>query len=686
MANRLHRARSFYLRQHADNPVDWYPWGPEAFAAARATDRPILLSIGYSSCHWCHVMERESFSDPAVAARLARDFIAIKVDREERPDIDGIYMRAVQALTGEGGWPLTVFLTPGGKPFHGGTYYPPEPRHGRPSFTQVLAAVAEAWKERRGAVEEGSQQLVDALARSARPLGTGEGDGAQLLRDAADRAMQDHDPVHGGFGGPPRFPQPPLLEFLLAAHRRFGEPGWLDAVVRTLLAMARGGIRDHLGGGFHRYAVDARWRVPHFEKMLHDNALLARVYLTAWQLTGIAELRDVACAVLDELLRDFRNDHGGFHSAVDADSEGEEGRFYLWSAAEVEAALAGAGFDADAVDLFRRVYGVHDTGAHGGRSILHPETRLATEAAREGRSPAELARTLAPMREALREARRARPHPFVDRKALCVWNAFTVRALAEASVVLGRRDYLEAARTGARFLRDRMHVGGRPMRVWVEGEAHGDAFLDDVAALGNALLTLHEVTLEPEWFEGALEAAEAVVRDFWSDDEGVFFDARHDAEALIVRPREILDLATPSGNSLAVELLLRVGHLAGRDDLGALAHRVLAAEAEGARRIPTALGRLLTQRVRVETPPLEVVITGPRDHPRARELVAAAWSAPHPNRTVTGEGIEVPLLEGRTSGGHRDEGPPVAWICRDYHCEAPTSAPEAASAAAAEEW
>ena len=686
MANRLAGARSPYLRQHAHNPVDWYPWGEEALERARTEDRPILLSIGYSACHWCHVMERESFDDPDTAARMNADFVCIKVDREERPDLDGIYMKAVQSMTGGGGWPLTVFLTPEGEPFYGGTYFPPAPRHGIPSFTQVLQAIRDAWENRRDQVEAGAARLTEALDRSAVEVAAAQASGTEgPTRDALAELAARHlasrfDPDHGGFGPAPKFPQPVTLEFLLARdHRRD-----VDMAVRTLEAMAAGGIRDHLGGGFHRYSVDARWLVPHFEKMLYDNALLARVYLEAWRLTEDAELRDAATSTLEYVMADLRDPAGGFYAARDADSEGEEGLFYLWTPDQATAAWDEAGLE-ESRDrgLFLRLYDIVSGGNFEGRSILHLPNPPAAVARREGLTPEALEARMAPLRAALHRARAHREPPFRDEKVVAAWSAMTVRALAEAGPLLERPDLLEAARRGGRFLLDAMTDGrGGVQRVWMEGESSGYGFLEDHGALGNALLTLHASTLDPSWLRAAETVCARMLDDFWDPEAMLFQDTPLHGERLVARARDLTDSATPSGNSLAVELLLRAGHLLGRADWTDRARGVLDRERASVARFPGAFGRLLTQVVRDGTEPVEVAILGPAG-PDRDALLRAALRVPHPNLSVAGgdpdedDLPDIPLFRGRGPV----EGRPAAWICRRYTCRAPVTEPAAVAAA-----
>jgi uncharacterized protein len=672
VANRLAHETSPYLLQHAHNPVDWYPWGEEALALARGEDKPILLSIGYSACHWCHVMERESFEDPDVAALMNERFVSIKVDREERPDLDSIYMRAVQLLTGRGGWPLTAFLTPDGRAFFGGTYFPPEPRHGMPSFPQVLTAVSDAFRNRRDEVERGSGQLLEALkgpeSGDAGGMEQGELDarGKAILEHAVRFLAGQFDPTHGGFGPAPKFPQPTTLEVLLRQYHRAGDGEALDMAVRTLRGMARGGIRDHLGGGFHRYSVDGRWLVPHFEKMLYDNGLLARVYLHAFQITRDPELREGATSTLDYILEDLRGPEGGFHSARDADSEGEEGLFYLWRPEEVDEILG-----KEEGELFRRAYDVSEVGNFEGSNILHLPRSLESIATTEAIPLEELVESLQRSREALKEARSRREPPFRDEKVLVSWNSFALRALAEAGAVLGREDYLEAARANASFLLDALRAGGRLRRTWKDGSAKVPAFLEDYAGLGNALLTLHESTLEPRWLVDALDLAEQVIQLFWNEDEGIFYDSPHDGEALVIRPRDIMDNATPSGNSLAVELLLRAAAFTGSEGLREPALRTLIREAGSMRRFPSAFGRLLSALTLQLDPPVEVVLLGEPGEAGLKEMLGAAHEIYLPNRVVGGgdpEGLPpFPLFQGREPRN----GKATAYVCRHFTCSAP---------------
>ncbi|MCG6987506.1 MAG: thioredoxin domain-containing protein [Gemmatimonadetes bacterium] len=673
MSNRLAAEPSPYLRQHADNPVDWYPWGDEALGRARRENRPLLLSIGYSSCHWCHVMARESFEDPDVAALMNEAFVCVKVDREERPDVDQVYMKAVQAMTGQGGWPLTVFLTPGAKPYYGGTYFPPAPRRGMPSFRQVLQAAAQAWRERPDDVRRGAGEIISVLQRVVQDAGEGDGVGSDVeILDNAIRAMaRQYDHTHGGFGDAPKFPQPVTLEILSRHHARTGEPSSLEMLAHTLRRMAAGGIHDHLGGGFHRYSVDARWLVPHFEKMLYDNALLARAYLDGWRLSGDDGLRVVAERTLDWLLEDMRAPEGGFYSARDADSEEEEGRFYLWKPAEVRAELP-----AEDARLFMRCYDVSDEGNHEGASILWLPHGLGALASAEGMTAEELEARLAAARTVLAEARSHRVPPLRDEKILTGWNGMALRALAEVGGALAGARYVGAAEEGAAFLLEAMRPDGRLLHTFRDGVARIPGFLEDHGALGNALISLYEATLNPRWLDEARWCVEEILARFWSPEAGVFHDTSADAESLFLRPRDPMDNATPSGSSLAAELLLRAGHLFGEARYEEVARRALAHERVAMTRFPTAFGRLLSTLDRSLAKPVEVAVVGPPADAGTRALVTAALAPFHRNRTVAGkppgaEGPELPVLAGRDAVDTR----PTAYVCHGFTCRAPTTDP-----------
>ena len=674
MPNRLASETSPYLLQHAHNPVDWYPWGDEALALAREQNRPILLSIGYSACHWCHVMEHESFEDDETARLMNRSFVNIKVDREERPDVDSIYMRAVQAMTGHGGWPLTAFLTPAGVPYYGGTYFPPEPRHGMPSFRQVLAAAANAYRERRGEVADAGARLTEVLNRSAtepQPVsGRFEPGDARIIAHAVSTAGSTFDLDNGGFGGAPKFPQPVFLDFLL----RTGGPEsyGVSMALHTLTRIATGGIRDHCGGGFHRYSVDKRWLVPHFEKMLYDNALLVRS-LTRAHLLGARHLGPVAEETLDYVLEDLTSPEGVFYSARDADSEGEEGAFYLWTPAEVREVLG-----SDAARLLSRVYDVSEAGNFEGRNILHLPHDLDAVARQEGITRAELDGLLKESLAALKARRADRPEPLRDDKVLTSWNGFTIRALAESGPALGRPDYTRAAERAAGFLLATMRRGDRLMRVFAGGRVHIDGFLEDYGALGNACLTLYEATLDPRWLGDAAWIADAVADHFWSPAERLFHDAPADGAALLVRPRDIMDNATPSGNSLAVELLVRSAALTGSPGHREIAEAVLARERGTMERYPSAVGRLLTAAISHETPRLEITLVGSLEH--VAGMLDRAHRHPHPNRVVAGGDPGDPAIAALPAMEGRLDRTGEAFVCLGATCQEPASSPAALDA------
>ncbi len=670
MPNRLAEETSPYLLQHAGNPVEWYPWGPEALERARAEDRPILLSVGYSSCHWCHVMEHESFEDEATAALMNRHFVNVKVDREERPDIDQIYMKAVQIMTGRGGRPMTVFLRPDGAPFFGGTYYPPEPRHGVPSFRQVLDAVAEAWRERRDQVDSGTARLVDALARSS-TAGAPRRTGLPLV-DRACRVLSDrYDPVHGGFDRAPKFPQPVTLELLLRQHLRTGNPRPLEMVVHTLRRMAAGGLRDHLAGGFHRYSVDARWLVPHFEKMLYDNALLASVYLDAYRVTGLEDLRDVAVETLDYLLDDMRDADGGFYSARDADSEGEEGVFYVWTPAELNALLG------DDAPLFMRMYGVTEAGNFEGKNHLHLPAPVDVVADAEGLGVDEVRRRVEEAKGVLLAERAKREAPFRDEKVLVAWNGLAIRAFAETGATLGRNDFVAVAVECAELMWNELRFDDRLHHSWMAGEARILGFLDDHASLGNAFVSLHAATLDGRWLQRAVWLAEEILSHFVDNETGLLYDTPNDGERLIVRPRDPTDSATPSGISLAAELFARLGRLLDRARFTDAARRAVDAEADLLEQAGPAFGRLLSVLDRLEAPPVEIAVVGLVDDAGTAALLQAAHSELQRNMVVTGTTSQeaeaaTPLLEGR---GLVDA-QAAAYVCREYTCGLPATTAE----------
>ncbi len=674
MANRLAGETSPYLLQHKDNPVDWFPWGEEAFARARAEDRPILLSVGYSACHWCHVMEHESFSDPETAALMNEHFVNIKVDREERPDVDSLYMQAVQQMTGQGGWPMTVFLTPEGAPFYGGTYFPPEPRHGLPGFKQLLLAIAEAYRTRRDEVDRSSAELRGILLRGMMVNPDPEQLDATVLQRAYHGIVARFDQRFGGFGGAPKFPQPMLLDFLLRYAFQTGSSEAVSVVDRTLGAMASGGIYDHVGGGFHRYAVDARWLVPHFEKMLYDNALLSRVYVRAYQSTGRELYREVAEGTLGYVTREMVSPEGAFYSSQDADSEGEEGKFYVWTADEIDEVLG----DEDGA-LFRSYFDVTPEGNWEGHSILNTPTPLETVAAEQGVTAAQLAEVIARGRAALFERRSERVPPARDEKAITSWNAMMMHAFAEAGRALGNDAYVAAAERNAEFLLRELRAGDRLLRTWRDGIAKIDGFLEDYAALTDALLELYFATYDLRWVEEARWTADRMIDLFWSPGDEMFFDAAADSEGLIVRPRDMYDNATPSGTSAAAHALIRLARLTGQPKYERIGGSVVLRMTDMASRVPQAFGHLLCAAAAYFSVPTEVAIVGNRGDPETAQLLEAVRRRFLPHTAVAFKPIDyassaeleglIPLLADRSLV----DGRAAAYVCQAYTCKRPVT-------------
>ena len=663
--NRLADETSAYLRQHMHNPVDWYPWGPEALARARREERPLLVSIGYSACHWCHVMEHESFEDPRTAELMNRLFVNVKVDREERPDVDQLYMDTVVGLTGHGGWPLTVFCTPDGRPFYGGTYYPPEPRHGMPSFRELLTRVAEAWRDKRPEVERSASGIVAALER--RPEGgAGEPPGAASAERAAARLLQRADPQHGGFGGAPKFPSPPNLELLLAAgdwlpERKAAEA--LEHVVRSCREMARGGVYDQIGGGFHRYSVDARWAVPHFEKMLYDQGQLLRVYAEAWRRSGDDDLLWPVRETVDFLRREMTGEEGGFFASQDADSEGEEGRFYVWTPAEVAAVLGPV-----RAGGFCQAYGVREGGNfEGGATVL-------ADRARGPRAE------WADEREALRVARQARVAPGTDRKRVASWNALVVSGLARAGSLLDDPGMLRDAVAAGDFLWQRMRgEDGRLRRVWNRGEARVSGFLDDVAACLEAFLDLYRAGAGERFLAAALELADDLVARFYDATERDLFLSPADGEPLARRPRSDHDGAMPHSTGLAALGLLRAAELAGREDHRRVAEAVLATHAALLERAPEAFPTLARAAALAERRGAVAVVVGEPQAEVTRALATRARRRLAPEDAVVvaapgarPSGVDPSWLAGRGPVGGR----PAAYVCRGVTCSLPVTDPD----------
>jgi uncharacterized protein YyaL (SSP411 family) len=673
MPNQLARETSPYLLQHANNPVNWYPWGPEALARAKAEQRPIFLSIGYSACHWCHVMEHESFENPDIARQLNENFVSIKVDREERPDLDHIYMSAVQSIAGRGGWPMSVFLTPDLEPFFGGTYWPPTSRMGMPGFDRVLDAVTDAWNNRRAETIEQAGRLADHV-RALSTFSPEPGElSTALLRSAGASLERALDHRHGGFGGAPKFPHPMDLKLLLRLWRREQREGVLHMVTHTLDKMAAGGIYDHLGGGFHRYSVDERWLVPHFEKMLYDNALLASAYLEAWQATQSENYLRVVRETLDYVLREMTHPDGAFYSTQDADSEGVEGKFYVWTPAEVRAVLG-----EQAADTFCFVYDMSEHGNFEGHSILNLPKTLPQCAQLLNRHVAELEEELCASRAKLLAVREQRIHPGLDDKVLVSWNGLMIDALAHAAAALGEERYRQAAARAADFLLTRLRdPNGKLLHSWRSGQARHDAYLDDYAGLANALVTLYEATFDQRWIEEAVALADAVLAQFADPQGGGFFYTAADHEQLIARHKDVQDSSVPSGNALAATMLLRLGKLCGRGDYLDAARATLESFAALMQQYPMAAGQMLVALDLWLGPTYEVVLMG---EPGSADLEAVLADlrrrflprklvAYHP--TARAAEYRSPHLDGLFAGKTTSGPEPIAWLCENFACQAP---------------
>ncbi len=669
-ANRLIDESSPYLIQHAHNPVDWHPWCDEAFETARREDKPILLSIGYSACHWCHVMEHESFEDVSIARLMNENFVNIKVDREERPDVDSIYMNFVQMTTGSGGWPLTVFLTPNQVPFFGGTYFPPSDRYGRPGFPRILETLADAYRTRRPELEEGQAETIRRLEQAAGWNADPAELSEQILESAFVQTERQFDPVHGGFNGAPKFPSSMVLGFLLRHHKRTGSREALDAVTLSLDQMAQGGIYDQLGGGFHRYTVDERWLVPHFEKMAYDNALLVRLYLEAYQVTGSQEYRRVVDETLGWIMREMTGPEGGFFSALDADSEGEEGKFYVWTPSEVDSVL---GKDAS---LFCDFYDVSASGNFEGQSILHHRYDFDHFAARQEMSAEELRTLLDSSRGRLLEERARRVAPGLDDKVLTAWNGLLLTAFAEAAWVLGRPDFLDAAILNARFLKTSVLSRGRLLRTWKNGQAKLNGYLEDYAFVIEGWLAVFQATGDVEWLDLAANAMRTQIDHFWDDKTSDFYFTSSDHEQLLVRQKEYLDNATPSGNAVSCLNLLKLSILLGVDDFARRAERMLERVGKQAAEYPLGFGYWLQALDYSFGPVQELVVLGDE---KARTLLEEPLRETFlPNKILISksqvsqeESAKIPLLKGK----ERPDVGALAFVCRNYSCVAPVDEP-----------
>ncbi len=670
MSNHLSQENSPYLLQHADNPVDWYPWGPEALALAGEQDKPILLSIGYAACHWCHVMAHESFEDQETAAIMNQHFVNIKVDREERPDLDSIYMSAVQAMTGQGGWPLTAMLTPRGEPFYGGTYFPPQPRYGMPSFQQLLLGVAEAWENRREEVLGHAAELTSHIARNFAFDGAG---GAQVtaatLEAAAAKISAEFDRRFGGFGGAPKFPPSMTLEFLLRMHLENGDRQLLAIVEETLNRMAYGGIYDQVGGGFARYATDERWLVPHFEKMLYDNALLSRVYLHAWQVTGSPLYRRVVQETLDFVLRELTDEQGGFYSSYDADSEGVEGKFYIWDLAEFQAVVG------ENASLIGSYFGVSQGGNWEGSNILNVPVEPARFAEQNGITLDSLDQLLGEAKEKLYQVRKGRVWPGLDDKVLTAWNGLMMASFAEAGRLLGRADYTAAAVKNAQFIYDKMRdQNGRLLRSWKSGaSAKYNGYLEDYAYLADGLLALYQTVFDERWYSWADELAQLINTHFADPAGGGFYDTSDDHETLLQRPKNIQDNAVPSGSAMALHVLAKLSLYSGDGAYWDQSEAMVDAASQLLAAYPTAFAHWLAAAHFINGSPRELALIGDLESADTASLLGALNETYRPNLVTAlgGDRSQIPLLRHRSMIGDAA----TAYLCRGFSCKLPVTEP-----------
>ena len=671
--NALINETSPYLLQHAHNPVDWHAWSEETLAKARAENKPILLSIGYSACHWCHVMEHESFENEAIAKLMNENFVNIKVDREERPDLDQIYMNAVQMMTGHGGWPMTMFLTPDGVPFYGGTYFPPEDRYNMAGFPRVLLSVAEAYRSQPDQVANTAASMLGELRRVGLVESSREMLTTEILDSAYRRMAANYDRAHGGFGGAPKFPPSMTLEFFLHVYHLRHSSDAREMVQHTCRQMAEGGMYDQLGGGFHRYSVDAQWLVPHFEKMLYDNALLSRLYLHVFQLTKDDFARRIAQETLDYVVREMTDPVGGFYSSQDADSEGVEGKFFVWSREEIIDALG-----EDDGKLFCEYFDVTERGNFEGMNILHVPSSREDTARRLDVSVEKLSKVIDEGRRKLFDIRERRVKPGRDEKVLTAWNGLMLGSFAEGAAILNRTDYQQVAEANASFLLDQMQDGNLLLRTYKDGKAKLNGYLEDYACFIDGLISLYESTGKLRWLQAAVSLADKMIEQFWDEDAGGFYFTGKAHEELIVRSKEFLDNATPSGNSIAVLSLLRLSLLTGNQDYHRRATDVLRLMANQIRRYPSAFGFALCTLDFYLDSPLEIAIVGAASDSRLDELVRTVWQTYLPNRVVA-LGTEshpeaaalVPLLRERNTLNDQ----PTAFVCETYTCQTPVHSP-----------
>jgi uncharacterized protein len=664
--NRLINETSPYLLQHAHNPVDWYPWGEEAFERAKAEGKPVLVSIGYSACHWCHVMEHESFEDEDTARIMNENFVSIKVDMEERPDVDQIYMTFVQITTGRGGWPMNVFLTPDKLPFFGGTYFPPAPRYGMSSFQQILLSVAEAYRERREEIMRSAADILGELRRTSVSEFTAGGVSTEMLDTAFQSLERTFDSTNGGFGGAPKFPPSMSLEFLLRYHKRTGNEQALEIARKTAVKMAEGGIYDQLGGGFHRYSVDAVWLVPHFEKMLYDNAQLVRIYLHLFQITKDDLFKRIAVETLEYVRREMLDPAGGFYSTQDADSEGVEGKFFVWTPQEIEAILG-----KENAQIFNFFYDVSDDGNFEEKNILHVSYTIEAAARALKMDREKLGEMLNRGRKLLFAEREKRIKPFRDEKVLTAWNGLMLAAFAEASAVLGNAEYLAIARRNADFLLENLQKNGRLLRSWKDGKAKLNAYIEDYANLTDGLAELYQVSGELRYLIEARRLADLMVDEFWDEENGGFFFTSNDHEELLVRNKDFFDNATPSGNSVAADVLQKLAKLVGDDRYDRFASTIMRLSANQIRQYPQGFGRALSAMEFSVAPLKEVVLIGQHGSELEREV----WKEYLPNKvTVRSNSPEkesdtVPLVAGRTMIDDQT----TVYVCENFTCQMPVT-------------
>lgn len=668
--NRLIHESSPYLRQHAHNPVDWYAWGDEAFDKAKKEDKPVLLSIGYSACHWCHVMERECFENEEIAGLMNQLYVNIKVDREERPDLDEIYMSAVQMLTGRGGWPMTMFLTPERKPFYGGTYFPPEDRGGMPGFPRILMGVNQAYRERPVDVEKSVAQILAGLQRMAESVASDKAFSPTIIGEAAAKVAQAYDAENGGLGQAPKFPNPGVYELFLRLYCQSKNQRFLDMVSHTLTQMAQGGIYDHLGGGFHRYSVDAKWLVPHFEKMLYDNAQLVRIYAHAYKVTHDPLFKTVVEHSLSYLLREMRDPEGGFYSTQDADSEGVEGKSFVWSEAEVLAIL---GEEDGAV--FGRIYDVSEAGNFEEKNILHPILNLEQASKYFRRERHEIEKLIAMAKQKLFAQREQRIKPFRDEKIITAWNGLMLSALAEAIKIAPQEVYVEAALRTMEFMFAKLFRDGFLLHTYKDGQAKLLGYLDDYAFTGVGLLDLYEAIFDGSSLARAKQLAEIMVREFWDEESSGFFYTGNAHEKLISRAKPVFDASVPSGNAMAAQLLLRLYHLTGEEKYRGYAEKVLGAYYEAMENQPFGVAHLLCALDFYLAEPKEVAIIGDREDMRTADLLAKIHALYQPNMTVQlahpNQPLEnlSPLLQGKSQVA----GQPTVYVCHKFTCSAPVT-------------